>query len=109
MMHIDTATIWTLFGLLGQLLFSGRFLVQWLASERLRRSVVPEAFWYLSMAGGLSLFIYACWRQDPVFMLGQGLGLGVYARNLYLIHGHARARRSGDGPDSHVAGAGAAR
>ncbi|MEY3252416.1 MAG: Lipid-A-disaccharide synthase [Pseudomonadota bacterium] len=69
----------------GQALFSGRFLVQWLASERARRSVVPVAFWHLSVAGGLALFVYAVYRGDPVFMLGQGLGLLVYLRNLWLI------------------------
>lgn len=73
------------FGFGGQALFSGRFIVQWLASERERRSVVPVSFWYLSMAGGLTLFVYAAYRGDPVFMLGQGIGVFIYARNLWLI------------------------
>jgi lipid-A-disaccharide synthase-like uncharacterized protein len=73
------------FGFGGQLLFSGRFVVQWLASERAQRSVVPVSFWYLSVAGGLTLFVYASYRGDPVFMLGQGIGLFIYARNLWLI------------------------
>ncbi len=71
----------------GQALFSARFIVQWLASERAQRSVMPVSFWYLSLAGGLTLFIYAVYRGDPVFILGQGLGLFIYLRNLWLI-GH---------------------
>jgi len=77
---------WVLFGLLGQALFAGRFLVQWLASERSGASVVPVSFWYLSLAGGIVLFVYAFWfRRDPVFTIGQSAGLIVYARNLVLI------------------------
>lgn len=72
-------------GMLGQLLFSARFLVQWYASERAGRSVVPELFWYLSLGGGLILFLYACIQQDPVFIIGQGAGLCIYARNLHLL------------------------
>jgi lipid-A-disaccharide synthase-like uncharacterized protein len=70
---------------LGQALFSARFFVQWLASERVKRSVIPTAFWYFSLAGGVTLLAYAIHRQDPVFIAGQGLGLVVYLRNLYLI------------------------
>lgn len=77
--------IWIGLGLLGQALFSARFLVQWLASERVRRSVIPTAFWWLSLAGGATLMTYAIWRRDPVFILGQGAGLFVYLRNLMLI------------------------
>jgi lipid-A-disaccharide synthase-like uncharacterized protein len=73
-------------GFLGQALFSARFLIQWIASERSRKSVVPVLFWYFSLAGGLTLFVYAAYRKDPVFMLGQGFGLIVYLRNLWLIH-----------------------
>ena len=73
-------------GLLGQACFFSRFLVQWVASERQRRSVVPTAFWYLSLIGGLLVLIYALWRRDPVFILGQSVGLVVYTRNLILIH-----------------------
>lgn len=81
--HVDA---WVLFGLLGQGLFATRFVVQWLASERLGRSVVPTAFWYLSLAGGAILFAYALFhRQDPVFTVGQSAGMIVYARNLLLI------------------------
>ncbi|HKC99068.1 MAG TPA: lipid-A-disaccharide synthase N-terminal domain-containing protein, partial [Methylomirabilota bacterium] len=72
-------------GFLGQAFFSARFLIQWIASERLRKSVVPRAFWYFSIGGGLTLLLYALWRRDPVFILGQGAGLFVYARNLYFV------------------------
>ena len=78
---------WVLLGLGGQAMFSMRFIVQWLASEREGRSVVPVAFWYFSVAGGVILFLYALYRRDPVFVLGQGAGLLIYARNLWLIHG----------------------
>jgi lipid-A-disaccharide synthase-like uncharacterized protein len=77
---------WVMIGLTGQLLFTARFLVQWLASERERRSVIPIAFWYFSLAGGLVLLTYALWRRDPVFILGQSMGLVIYTRNLWLIH-----------------------
>lgn len=87
---------WLVLGFLGQLLFSARFLVQWLASERRGRSVVPLAFWHLSLAGGALLLAYALWRGDPVFVVGQGLGLAVYARNLYLL----RHPRPGHAPEA---------
>jgi lipid-A-disaccharide synthase-like uncharacterized protein len=73
-------------GLIGQACFFSRFLVQWVASERQKRSVVPTAFWYFSLIGGLLVLIYALWRRDPVFILGQSVGLVVYTRNLILIH-----------------------
>jgi lipid-A-disaccharide synthase-like uncharacterized protein len=84
---------WVVIGLGGQLLFTARFLVQWIASERARKSTVPVAFWYFSMAGGLILFAYAVYRKDPVFILGQSMGLLIYARNLWLIHAERRALR----------------
>lgn len=77
--------LWVLFGLGGQLLFTARFLVQWIASERAGRSVVPLAFWYFSIGGGFVLLTYAIHRQDPVFILGQSMGVFIYARNLWLI------------------------
>ena len=80
-----TEHVWLGLGLFGQALFSARFLVQWLASERRKQSVVPAQFWYFSVGGGLVLLVYAIYRQDPVFILGQGAGLFVYARNLYFI------------------------
>lgn len=76
---------WVAFGIFGQLLFTARFLVQWIASERAKRSVVPIAFWYFSISGGLILLAYAIYRQDPVFILGQSMGLFIYLRNLWLI------------------------
>jgi lipid-A-disaccharide synthase-like uncharacterized protein len=85
------ATPWIALGLVGQVLFSGRFFVQWLASERARRSIVPEVFWYLSIMGGALLFAYACWRRDPVFIIGQGSGLFIYLRNIVLLR-RAEAR-----------------
>ena len=87
--------LWIAFGLGGQLLFMARFLVQWIASERARRSVIPEAFWWLSIAGAAILLAYALWRRDPVFVLGQAFGFFVYARNLWLI----RLEKRGEGPD----------
>ncbi|APX88906.1 lipid A biosynthesis protein [Brevirhabdus pacifica] len=78
--------IWVLIGLSGQLMFSMRFILQWLASEKEHKSVVPVAFWYFSIIGGVILLAYALYRQDPVFVLGQALGIFVYARNLYLLH-----------------------
>jgi lipid-A-disaccharide synthase-like uncharacterized protein len=78
--------LWLGIGFLGQALFSARFLAQWVASERRRRSVVPRVFWYFSVAGGLTLLAYAVHRWDPVFIVGQAAGLVVYARNLYFIH-----------------------
>lgn len=78
-------TIWLIIGLAGQALFFMRFFVQWIASEKQGRSVIPEAFWYFSILGGLTLLIYAVWRQDPVFILGQSVGLLIYSRNIYFI------------------------
>ena len=81
---------WVAFGLIGQLMFTARFLVQWGASERARRSIIPTAFWYFSLAGGSTLLTYAIYRQDPVFILGQSLGVFIYTRNLWLIHKSSR-------------------
>lgn len=92
-------TFWLSIGLLGQTLFSARFLVQWLASERVRQSIVPTAFWWLSLAGGATLLAYAVWRRDPVFIIGQASGLLVYIRNLMLIRqtGRTTPLAAGDG------------
>ena len=77
---------WVLFGILGQILFGMRFIVQWLASERRKESTIPVAFWYLSLLGGLILFAYAFWyMQDIVFTIGQSAGVLIYVRNLMLI------------------------
>ncbi|MEO3430323.1 lipid-A-disaccharide synthase N-terminal domain-containing protein [Pelagibius sp. CAU 1746] len=82
LMPINAQATWLAIGFLGQALFSLRFLVQWISSERQRRSVMPLAFWYFSLAGGAVLLSYAIWRQDPVFIVGQGTGLVIYLRNL---------------------------
>jgi lipid-A-disaccharide synthase-like uncharacterized protein len=84
---------WVLFGFGAQFMFMMRFVVQWIASERKQRSHVPVIFWYFSMAGGLMLLTYAIQRRDPVFILGQSLGLLIYMRNLILIYRRAWARR----------------
>ncbi len=83
--------IWLGIGFFAQLLFSARFLVQWLASERAGKSIVPLLFWYLSIAGSLLLLAYAVYRKDPVFILGQSMGIFIYTRNLYLIRREKRA------------------
>jgi lipid-A-disaccharide synthase-like uncharacterized protein len=69
-----------------------RFVVQWIATERARKSVIPVAFWFFSIGGGLLLFVYALYIRDPVFILGQGLGLFVYLRNLYFVYGERGAK-----------------
>lgn len=78
-------TLWLGVGFLGQAMFSMRFLIQWFQSERQRRSIIPVAFWYFSILGGVTLLSYAIYREDPVFILGQGAGLVIYGRNLYFI------------------------
>ena len=76
---------WAVLGFFAQALFSMRFLVQWIASERARRSIIPIAFWWFSIAGGLLLFIYSLHRRDPVFIIGQGGGLFIYVRNVMFV------------------------
>ncbi len=76
---------WVVLGFVAQGLFTMRFVVQWIASERARRSVMPVAFWFFSIGGGALLLVYALYRRDPVFIAGQALGLVVYTRNLYFI------------------------
>jgi lipid-A-disaccharide synthase-like uncharacterized protein len=76
---------WLAFGIVAQLLFTARFLVQWLASERQGQSVMPLAFWYFSMAGGLMTLIYGIVRREPIIIMGQALAIVIYARNLTLI------------------------
>ena len=77
--------IWLGLGFFAQLMFSARFLVQWLASERAGKSIMPLLFWYLSIAGSVLLLAYSIHRKDPVFILGQSMGIFIYTRNLYLI------------------------
>lgn len=82
-MEIDKT--WLAVGLIGQVLFSARFIVQWLQSEKMKKSVIPSAFWYFSMAGGMTLLAYAVHRRDPVFIIGQATGLIIYFRNLQFL------------------------
>lgn len=92
LLHVNNRTeaIWVLIGLFGQLMFTARFLVQWISSERARRSIIPMAFWYFSIGGGLILLSYAIYRRDPVFILGQSMGLVIYLRNIWLIRSDER-------------------
>jgi lipid-A-disaccharide synthase-like uncharacterized protein len=75
---------WVALGFVAQLLFTARFLVQWIESERQNKMVIPLAFWFFSIGGGLLLLLYALYRRDPVFIAGQAFGVFVYARNLYF-------------------------
>jgi lipid-A-disaccharide synthase-like uncharacterized protein len=83
--------VWVTLGFLGQVLFTGRMLVQWLVSEKHRRSVVPPAFWWMSLIGATMLLVYFLWRREPIGVLGQATGWFVYVRNLWLIHRRAPA------------------
>jgi lipid-A-disaccharide synthase-like uncharacterized protein len=87
---VSSLAVWLTVGFLGQAFFTARLLVQWLASERKRKSIVPVAFWWLSLLGGLALLSYAIFRRDPVIITGQAMGLFVYVRNLMLV---SKARR----------------
>jgi lipid-A-disaccharide synthase-like uncharacterized protein len=84
---------WVVLGFIAQGFFMMRFVVQWVASERAKRSVVPIAFWFFSLGGGTLLLVYAIQREDPVFIAGQGLGLFIYIRNLWLIANERKAMR----------------
>jgi len=84
-------TIWLAVGFFGQAMFFMRFFIQWIQTERHRKSVIPLPFWYFSIAGGLILLMYAIHREDPVFIAGQSAGIIIYSRNLYFIY---RERRS---------------
>ena len=87
--------IWVVLGLAFQAAFTARFLVQWVASERQAKSVIPISFWYLSLFGSVGLLLYALVRADPVFILGQSMGSVVYTRNLILIHRERRTSTAG--------------
>ena len=91
-MTMSQTNLWLIIGFAGQALFTSRFLVQWIATERARKSVFPVAFWFFSIGGGVLLFVYALMKKDPVFILGQGFGVFIYARNLYFVY---RERRAG--------------
>ncbi len=82
---ISLGTFWLVIGFFGQALFSARFIVQWIASERARKSIIPAAFWLFSVGGGATLLAYAIYKQDPVFIVGQAAGLFIYARNIFFI------------------------
>jgi lipid-A-disaccharide synthase-like uncharacterized protein len=87
---------WVILGFVAQGFFTMRFVVQWIASERARKSVIPVAFWFFSIGGGVLLLIYALYRKDPVFIAGQALGLLVYIRNLYFIIVNGRQASTGN-------------
>ena len=84
--------IWLGVGLIGQGIFSARFIIQWLVSEKEKRSIIPVAFWYLSLLGGITLLLYSIYKRDPVFILGQSTGVLIYSRNLFLIQRERLAR-----------------
>jgi len=91
-LNLSAQSLWLILGFFAQALFASRFLVQWIASERAKASVMPVAFWYLSLGGALMLLAYAIHRRDPVFILGQSTGTLIYVRNLYLIHRSGKDR-----------------
>jgi lipid-A-disaccharide synthase-like uncharacterized protein len=89
---------WLMLGFLGQLVFSGRFIVQWVVSEKKKQSVIPIAFWWLSLVGSLLLLAYSIHREDLVFILGQSMGFIVYTRNLQMVlskRKHEKAQKTG--------------
>jgi lipid-A-disaccharide synthase-like uncharacterized protein len=83
---------WAAFGVLAQLIFGARFIVQWIASEKAERSVIPVGFWFLSIGGGLMTLVYGFARRDIVIIMGQALSVFIYARNLMLIAKESKAR-----------------
>ena len=91
---MEKTTIWLIIGFAGQACFTSRFLVQWIASEKLKKSVIPTAFWYLSLFGGLMLLAYALYRSDPVFILGQATGILIYLRNLYFVRNETKQAKT---------------
>jgi lipid-A-disaccharide synthase-like uncharacterized protein len=94
---VDKLDFWLIFGLLAQLMFAARFLVQWISSERAGKSVVPFAFWVLSIGGGLMTLLYGLVKREPVIIFGQGLATIIYVRNIVLIF---RERRQGGKTDA---------
>ena len=91
---MDKNIMWMIIGFVGQGFFSARFIVQWIMSEIKKQSIIPLGFWYFSLLGGVTLFAYALYKEDPVFIVGQGAGLLVYSRNLYLIRKRAKTDKS---------------
>jgi lipid-A-disaccharide synthase-like uncharacterized protein len=96
--------LWLAIGFIGQAVFTGRFVVQWIASERQGRSVVPEAFWWMSISGSWLVLAYAIHRQDPVFILAQTFGTVVYGRNLMMIYRKKSATGAPTSDDRHDSG-----
>jgi len=90
-----TELVWIFVGFFAQFLFMMRFVYQWIRSEQVKRSVVPEVFWYFSLGGGVSLLAYSIYRMDPVYIFGQGLGLIIYIRNIVLIWQEKSRRAAG--------------
>jgi lipid-A-disaccharide synthase-like uncharacterized protein len=88
---MDSEDIWVIIGFCGQAFFSARFIIQWIVSERAKKSIVPTAFWLFSIGGGATLLAYSIYREDPVFIAGQGAGLLIYARNIQFILKHRKA------------------
>ncbi|MDR6871851.1 lipid-A-disaccharide synthase-like uncharacterized protein [Bosea sp. BE125] len=83
---------WLAFGIIAQLLFTARFLVQWLVSEREGNSVMPLSFWYFSMAGGAMTLVYGIVKREPIIIMGQALAVVIYVRNLMLIFSSRKKR-----------------
>jgi len=93
---VDKFDFWLVFGLFAQLMFAGRFIVQWISSERAGRSVVPFAFWVFSMGGGLMTLLYGIVKREPVIIFGQGLATLIYIRNIMLIYREHAQKQSPD-------------
>ncbi|MDQ0506135.1 lipid-A-disaccharide synthase N-terminal domain-containing protein [Xanthobacter agilis] len=91
---IDQFDWWTVLGLVAQFMFTMRFVVQWIASEKAQRSVIPFAFWTFSLGGGTLLLVYAIYRRDPVFIAGQALSTFIYIRNLQFALRERRTNRA---------------
>ena len=89
--------VWLVFGIVAQVLFAMRFVVQWLASEKEGRSVIPMAFWFFAMAGGLLTLIYGLVKREPIIILGQALSIFIYLRNLQLIVRDRRRMKAAEG------------
>ena len=90
--------IWLIIGFIGQTIFASRFLIQWVVSERASKSIIPNIFWWISIAGSLILLSYAIHKQDPVFIVGQSCGFLIYSRNLYLIRQDKKASKKNSDP-----------
>ena len=87
MRQLTAEHVWIVFGFIAQAMFFLRFFVQWLASEKHKQSVIPISFWWLSISGGVMLLAYSIYRKDPVFIVGQAMGVLIYMRNLWFIYG----------------------